>query len=211
MTALTTRYDALSQKIAETVCATSGGHPFLTQYLLHHAWQEQHTPAEPKTKLDEHLIEVLASRFRHEEIRHLEGWANAVGIAGLLAYDILLNSREWVAERDLLATLNDPLLNVSRGPHALCYNGLAIHDGHYERYRAVGQLFQIWYEQHRERLQSELRPDKDINVKSDEVQDINISVAVDATRVDGNQVNVSGKVEGAVVGSDAEQIRPGVK
>lgn len=173
---LAARNDALSTEIVATVCANSGGHPFLAQYLLHHAWQEQHTPSEPGKELDDKLIENLASRFRHEEDRHLEGWANAVGIAGLLAYDILLENREWVAEKDILVTLNDPLLNISRGLHTLCYNGLVIHNGHYERYRLAGQIFQTWYEQNRERLLDELRIVDNASIVKAESQEIVLKV-----------------------------------
>ncbi len=203
---LAARNDTLSPEMVEIVCANSGGHPFLAQYLLHHAWEEQRTHPGPVTEYDENLIETLASRFRYEEDRHLEGWANAVGLAGLFAYDALLNSTDWVAEKELLAALNDFSLNISRGVHALCYNGLAIHDGHYESYRVAGQLFRTWYEQHRERLQNEMSPEAVASDESRHGQDINVTVAVDATHVDGNQVNVSGEVEGAVVAGDAEQI-----
>lgn len=136
---LIARAEGFSDEVAPAIWQQSGGHPFLAQYLLHHLWESGITTA------DARAIARLGSRFRHERVADLEGWARAVEITGLRVYNVLATTSDWVEEQELIHTIKDPGLNVKRGLTALCYHGLAIHDEGWEHYQRRGDLFKTWF------------------------------------------------------------------
>jgi hypothetical protein len=79
-------------------------------------------------------------------VADLEGWARAVEIAGLRAYGLLVTEPDWVEEREIVHTINNPALKVKRGLTALCYHGLAIHDEGWEHYKRTSDLFKTWFD-----------------------------------------------------------------
>jgi hypothetical protein len=142
----------LSQATVEAVMQQSGGHPFLAQYLLYHLWEYG------IDKADETTVSRLAHRFRLEEQAHLGGWCRAIELVGLCLYSHLALSLEWWEETDLVKALEEPNLPIKRGLTALCYHGVAIHDGEWRRYRRTGELFRAWYLEEGPRLIAELIP-----------------------------------------------------
>lgn len=139
---LAARAEGLPDDVAQAVWRQSGGHPFLAQYLLHHLSESGIAGA------DVAAVDRLALRFLHERMADLDGWAQAAEIAGLRAYGVLAAVPDWVEEREIVRAVNDPSLNVKRGLSALCYHGLAIHDGGWEHYRRTGDLFKAWFDAH---------------------------------------------------------------
>jgi hypothetical protein len=139
---LAARAEGLPDDAAQAVWRQSGGHPFLAQYLLHHLWESGITEA------DAAAVDRLVSRFTHERFADLDGWARAVEVVGLHAYGILATAPDWVEEREIMRAVDDPALYVKRGLSALCYHGLAIHDGGWENYRRAGDLFKAWFDAH---------------------------------------------------------------
>jgi predicted transcriptional regulator len=131
--------DDIQEGILQAVWEQSGGHPFLAQYLLHHIWG-----AEPDSG-NEATVAQLVDRFLHERQTDLEGWAEAVGIAGLQLYDQFVNEPGWLDEEDLIQAIADRNIAAKRGLVALSYHGFITHDGAWKRYRRAGSILQRWY------------------------------------------------------------------
>jgi len=140
---LVSRAEGLSEEAVSAVWRQSGGQLFLAQFLLYHLCKEGATAA-----ADAAAVHQLATRFLHERLTDLEGWARAVGVAGLLAYGVLADAPGKVEESEIVRAFDDPKLNVKRGLTALCYHGLVVHDRGWEHYQRAGDLFQTWYVSH---------------------------------------------------------------
>jgi len=139
---LIARADSLPPATQGAVWWQSGGHPFLAQYLLHHLWKIG------ADRINEETVDQLVNRFLHEEERHLEGWARALGMTGLKIYRHFVHQPGWLEEIDLIRDLNEAKIPVKKGLVALVYHGLVIHDGYWSRYRRAGDLFQTWFSAH---------------------------------------------------------------
>lgn len=144
------RAPGLSETAQRVVWEQSGGHPFLAQYLLHHLWEAG------IDQVDETTVAQVANRFLHEEQAHLEGWAKAVGAAGLQVYDLLVEQTDWQDEMGLIKAIHDHNVPVKRALVDLCYHGFVVHDGDWKRYRCIGHLLRDWYLQEGKRLVEEL-------------------------------------------------------
>lgn len=147
---LTDRDAALAADHAEQVWQASGGHPWIAQYLLHQLWNARlSTP--PASVVDQGVAAAMRT-MQTEMMQMLEGWAEAMALEGLRAYDVLRANADWVDESTILAAVDDPTLNVKRGLVALCYHGVVVHDGSWARYRRAGDLWAEWFAQNRGRL-----------------------------------------------------------
>lgn len=142
----------LSEVTLEAVWQQSGGHPFLAQYLLYYLWEQGADTA------DETTVTRLAQRFRMEEQAHLEGWCEAMELAGLRLYGHLALFPDWQEETDLVRAVAEPHLPNKRGLTALCYHGVAIHDEDWLRYQRTGELFRVWYLEEGPRLIAKMTP-----------------------------------------------------
>jgi hypothetical protein len=129
----------LNEEAQQIVWRQSGGHPFLAQYLLHHLWKEGIAQADAAT------VAQVANCFLHEEQRHLESWAMAIGEPGLQVYGQLVDQPNWVEETELIRAFDDQNVPVKRALVDLCYHGFVIHDGEWNRYRYNGDLFRQWF------------------------------------------------------------------
>lgn len=135
--------EGLPEEVATAVWEQSGGQPFLAQYLLYHLCRG-HTTAPG----DAAAVHVLAERFLHERTADLEGWGRAMEVAGLLAYQVLSTTADWMEEKDIARAIGTPQINVKRGLTALCYHSVVMHDGNWSRYRQGGDLFKAWFDAH---------------------------------------------------------------
>lgn len=129
----------LSAAAQQAIWQQSGGHPFLAQYLLHHLWKAG------IGQVDETTVTQVANHFLHEEQAHLEGWAKAIGTAGLRVYGHLVDQPGWVEEMELIRAAGDQNVSVKRTLVDLCYHGFVIHDGGWNRYRYTGDLLREWF------------------------------------------------------------------
>lgn len=136
---LMTPAQGLSETLQEEVWRQSGGHPFLAQYLLHHLWRIGISEATEAT------LDRIVNRFLHEELAHLQGWARAIGPAGLCAYEPFVDKPSWLEEEELIAACAEPPGAVKDGLVALSYHGFVLHDGGWERYHRTGEMFRQWY------------------------------------------------------------------
>ncbi|MEZ4730259.1 MAG: AAA family ATPase [Caldilineaceae bacterium] len=140
---LIARAPDLPAAATETVWQQSGGHPWLAQYLLHHTWRTLHEEAATVPPAD--LVMAHARKLQSEWAAVLEGWSQALEREGLRAYAALATAPDWLDESAITAAVADPHLNLKRGLVALCYHGLAIHDGAWFRYRPTSALWQSWF------------------------------------------------------------------
>jgi hypothetical protein len=137
-----------------TVQIQSGGHPFIAQYLLHHLWEDGLVSATSAQ------VEQITRYMRQRRAADLRGWWKAIGDGGQRAYRLLTTANDWVDESELLAQIHDTSQPLDQGLAALCYHGLAVRDESGQRYRAVGALFQDWFNAYiAESLEREVQPD----------------------------------------------------
>lgn len=128
----------ISTEVADAVILQGGGHPFVLQHLLHYLVEGGVASATIES------VQAEVGRFRRDRSADLEGWWHTIGEDGRRVYSILARATDWTTHADLGQALNDPALNLDRGLNALCYHGLAVHDGTFQRYRISGQLFRDW-------------------------------------------------------------------
>jgi hypothetical protein len=136
---LIARAGEVPDEVAAAVQQESGGHPFIAQYLLHHAWDDGLTSADSQT------IEQIACQMRQYRGADLQGWWRAIGDSGQWAYAVLATAQEWVDERVLIKKVQHTEQSLGQGLSALCYHGLVKRDESRHRYRIVGKLFFDWF------------------------------------------------------------------
>lgn len=133
------RAGSVPTDVAEMVMRQSGGHPFITQYLMHYLWESDISKSSGETVL------ALSNRFSHERYIDLERWQLGIGKSGRFTYKFLAKANDWLTEAEVRELTNNPKLRVGPGLVALCYHNLAIHDGTWTRYRCNGDLFRTWF------------------------------------------------------------------
>jgi hypothetical protein len=183
---LITRGGEIPDEAAAAVQVESGGHPFIAQYLLHHAWDDGlvHT--------DSHTIEQLACQMRQRRSSDLEGWWGAIGDSGQWAYAVLATAEDWLDERILLEKVQHTEQSLDQGLSALCYHGLVERDESRRRYRIVGKLFFDWFALNgAERLTASETKPEDAQVIIEHLE-----------QHIGPQTNIGGDVEGPVLSGE---------
>ncbi|MGB0383452.1 MAG: CHAT domain-containing protein [Ardenticatenaceae bacterium] len=137
---LMARGGQLPDEAATSVQTTSGGHPFMAQYLLHHLWDPHNGLAQ--TTLVQ--LEIHADEMLQERDADMSGWWEAIGESGRSIYAILAKQEEWIDGRTLRKQFDRT--NLDRGLAALRYHGLVIRNESWPRqYRVAGSLFRTWY------------------------------------------------------------------
>jgi hypothetical protein len=129
----------MPDEVIAAVQQESGGHPFIAQYLLHHAWDDGLTSADSQT------IEQIACQMRQYRGADLQGWWQAIGDSGQWAYAVLATAQDWLDERVLIKKVRHTEQSLGQGLSALCYHGLVKRDESRHCYRIVGKLFFDWF------------------------------------------------------------------
>jgi hypothetical protein len=124
--------------VADEVMQQGAGHPFILQHLLHYLVEGGIRSATNEA------VNAEVRRFVHDRSADLEGWWYAIGEEGRRVYCILAQSADWMTHADLIQAANDQNFQPDRGLKALCYHGLIVHDGTYQKFHISGQLFQDW-------------------------------------------------------------------
>jgi hypothetical protein len=128
----------LSEEIVRTVIDQSGGHPFFTQYLMHHLWERGLEGATSET------ARQIAAQFPHER-GDLHDWTQSIGATGASAYRVLVQEGRALTEAQIRADLEPAPLDLVQALDALCYYGLAQYDSNEETYRVGGEMFRRWF------------------------------------------------------------------
>lgn len=136
---LIARAPDLPSESTEAIWQQSGGHPWLAQYLLHHTWRT--LQEDTSIVLPADLVMAQVYKHQSEWAAILESWSKALEEEGLRAYAVLATTTDWLDEEAITTAVADPHLDLKRGLVALCYHGLAIHDGAWFRYQPAGALW----------------------------------------------------------------------
>jgi hypothetical protein len=130
----------VQEDFTQAVLQQCGGHPYLAQFLMHHAWDSL-------SKGETSPISALVNRFRGEAHGSLEQWQADLGRTGLIAYQILVDADSWLTEAQVKQCVQDESLIAHIGVALinLCYHGLVQQRGTWYEYRVTGQLFKDWF------------------------------------------------------------------
>jgi len=128
----------LVSEVIQAVAAQSGGHPFLTQYIMHHLWEQGLESATPEK------VDQIAAMFTHERSDFWD-WAEGLGDSGMAVYSVLSKAREPLAESDIRAALHSTYPDLLQALDALCYHGLLVQEADGQGYRVTGRMFQEWF------------------------------------------------------------------
>jgi hypothetical protein len=127
----------IPEPAAQAVADQSGGHPFLTQYLMHHIWQRDLRQATADTVLR------LAAGFPHER-NDFRDWAVGLGESGMRIYQILAEVDSPLAEPAIRTLMYPtPPDDLAQALDALSYHGLVVRTAD-DSYRVAGQMFRTW-------------------------------------------------------------------
>ena len=134
------RVENVSEDFAQEILQHCGGHPFLACYIMRYVWDSLHKGAPP-------ILSTIVNMFRADRRNDLEVWCTDIGIAGLAAYKVLVETDEWLTQLEIEQTIQDTQLTpqIGRALYNLCYHGLVIQDGSWSRYHVAGQLFRDWF------------------------------------------------------------------
>lgn len=178
----------VSDEVASAVQQESGGHPFIVQYLLHHAWDDGLTSADSQT------IEQIACQMRQYRGADLQGWWQAIGDSGQWAYAVLATAQDWLDERVLIKKVQSTEQSLGQGLSALCYHGLVKRDESRHRYRITGKLFFDWFTLNgAERLRESKSKPEDAQIIIEHLE-----------QHIGAQTTIAGNVEGPVASGKFE-------
>jgi hypothetical protein len=136
------RADSVQTDFADAVLLQCGGHPFLAQYIMHHAWDRIR-----KGMATVALVSDIVNMFRSQRNGDLKQWQDDIGEAGLVAYKVLMEAETWLTEAQVKQRISDEQVVSRIGPAlvSLCYHGLVLQDGTWSKYRVAGKLFKDWF------------------------------------------------------------------
>lgn len=127
----------LADETVQAVAQQSGGHPFLTQYLMHHLWGAELELATPET------VQRVVARFPRQRTDFWD-WINGLDESRLRLYRYLAENQAPITEDDIRAALTPPLSNLPHALSALCYHGVVSHQDE-KYYQIAGHMFHDWF------------------------------------------------------------------
>lgn len=129
----------LSEPLIAAICEESGGHPFLTQYLMYTLWEEYGLAGASIAQLHE-----LATHFpqqRPDFTNWYEGW----GPTPQTAYKILSQAKQWMNDRAIRAEFGESVPHdLAQGLNTLHYHGLILQNENHD-YRVGAEMFRRWF------------------------------------------------------------------
>lgn len=127
----------LDETIVAAILSESGGHPFLAQYLMHNACEQDLSTI----KVED--LRCFADEFPQGR-SDFSDWLNGLGASGLLAYKTLAQAQDPKQEADIRRLLPVVPPDIGQALDALCYHGLVIHD-QTGVYRISANMFLRWF------------------------------------------------------------------
>lgn len=125
--------------VARIVAEYSGGHPFLTQYIMHFLCREGLQQG------NEESLGRIVDRFAHER-DDFRQWCLDLGEESLLVYSRLCRRQAPTSENELRSELGLRTTYLLMALDALCYHGVVVNEGHQNRYRITGRMFKDWFD-----------------------------------------------------------------
>jgi len=130
--------NALPSKVVQAVETQSGGHPFLTQYIMHHLWERGLECATSDS------VQKIAEGFPHER-SDFQDWTVGLGETAVKAYEMLTQANEPLAESTMRGALKPTRPDLVQALDALCYHGLVMREEKQGRYQVAGAMFRDWF------------------------------------------------------------------
>lgn len=127
----------VDEALVTTVLHESGGHPFLTQYLMHNVCEQDVST----TTIED--IQYFANEFPKGR-SDFGDWLSGLGESGHLVYKALVQARKPIAEDDVRVLLSVVPPDVGQALDALCYHGLVTHN-RTEGYQISANMFRHWF------------------------------------------------------------------
>ncbi len=128
----------LNSDIVKLIKHQSGGHPFLTQYLMYHVCLVGLTKATPDS------IIQLVTDFSHQR-NDFWSWTAGLGKTGRQLYAALSERNAPVTEVEMRSMLNPLPPDLLQAIDALCYHGLATRNPEKQAYHLTGEMFRQWF------------------------------------------------------------------
>ena len=190
-------HNSLAESVVQAVLEQSGGHAFLTQYIMHHLWQQGLDRATPES------VQKIALAFPHER-SDFQDWLAGLGPSGALIYRALATASGPIKEDLLRQSVQPYPPDFLQALDALCYHSLVVEqDG---QYRVAGQMFRHWFEHNvvisvnaQENQPVSNQSSVTIEVKGDLVYNKPVGIDQRDQQVQGPQTNLAGDVNGPVL------------
>ena len=128
----------LSEEVVQEIARQSGGHPFLTQYLMHHLWERGVESATVET------ARRIAAGFPHRR-GDFRDWMEGLGDSGRRVYAALAQAATPLSEEEVRSALRPPPTDLPQALEALCYHGLVVEEDAGGGYRVAGEMFRQWF------------------------------------------------------------------
>ncbi len=127
----------LADNIMSSIADQSGGHPFLTQYLMHELGESGFHD------VSTNAIEKVVAKFHHK--RHDFGdWLGGLGQSGPAVYRLIVENDGLFSEEAIRAATQPNASDLAQVLDALCYHGLITCEAN-GKYRVAGKMFQEWF------------------------------------------------------------------
>jgi hypothetical protein len=198
----------VSDAVMQEVRQQSGGHPFLTQYLMHELWDYGINQVTPE------IVRKLAAKFTHERNDFCD-WADRLGSSAHRVYRVFVDLGQDISEKQLREALQPVPSDLLQVLDALWHHGLIVCDPDHVKYRIAGEMFRDWFVsnilatqissvvQHGDNAGAVRSPIM-INVTDGDVVIGGKPVQVDlrGQQVHGPQTNVAGDIAGNLLSGD---------
>jgi nucleoside phosphorylase len=132
----------LADALVRAVAVQSGGHPFLTQYVMHHLWRAGLHNVTVET------VSQIAAAFVQER-NDFQDWMNGIGKTGERVYQALTKADKTLTESEIRALITPAQPDTPQALATLCYYGVVVHDSVSGSYSVAGQMFRAWFETNR--------------------------------------------------------------
>ncbi len=128
----------ISTQTIQAIVSQSGGHAFLTQYIMYHLWERGIENATPE------LVEHIATIFPGQP-SDFRDWFNCFGSTGRMVYNALVRSSGSVQEETIIRTIRAVPLEVVDALDMLCYHGLILKEANRATYQVTSEMFRSWF------------------------------------------------------------------
>lgn len=130
----------VNKDVVDEIVSRSGGHPLLTQYLMHHLWEAGISGANVES------VQEIARSFA-DELDVFEGWRESIGPEGQRIYSLLCEREGWTKRLNVYQMIQGDRTALKTALESLCYHGLIIEDKRWG-FCLGGRMFQDWYMEH---------------------------------------------------------------
>lgn len=131
--------NAIAEDVVNEIVRQTGGHPFLTQYIMHYLWQYE------PSKASISKVQEIVSQFPHERDDY-QAWCKGIGRIGEQVYSLLSERGGWYHRSDVYESVEGDRTGLWKALEALAYHGLISEDVELG-YSACVEMFRAWFKE----------------------------------------------------------------